>query len=370
MKGTKTKAFIEKTLMQKGIPYLDICVSKGGETLFRDFYGEETTGKELLFMWSMSKPLTVVGVMKLVEEGKLSLDDPVEKYIPTYANTFLLDENGNRVPTKNKMTVRHLFTMSGGLTYNGGTDPILAVKAKKDACTLDFVKAFVETPLSFEPGERFQYSLCHDVLAAVAEVVSGKRFSQYMQDVLFAPLGMENTGYHLERTCAVKAQCRVSCDGEVKPTNDNNGLIFGDNYDSGGAGVLATVDDYVKFAKMLARGGVSVDGKRIIKEETLELIRSPQCAHMNVQNTFTCIQGDDYAYGLGMRTRKAPTAWGLPIGEYGWDGAAASYLMVDPVNGVSVVIGMNMLDWTNNFADGHLRIVEKVYADLHDEGIL
>ena len=165
-------------------------------------------------------------------------------------------------------------------------------------------------------------------------------------------------------------QCSATKDGKVERTDKQNWLVFGDNYDSGGAGVLSTVEDYVKFAKMLALDGVSVDGKRIIGKESLELIRAPQCEKMGVQNAFTCIQGGEYSYGLGVRTRKNATEWGLPVGEYGWDGAASSYLMVDPVNGISIVMGMNMLDWPNNFEREHLRIVEKVYADLHEAGIL
>ena len=128
MNGKNTKKYLNETLGAKGIPYFDICVSKGGEELFRYTYGEETTGKELLYIFSMSKPLTVVGAMKLVEAGKLGLDDPVEKYLPEYAHTFLENEKGERIPTKQKMTIRHLFTMSGGLTYNGCTEPVLAVK--------------------------------------------------------------------------------------------------------------------------------------------------------------------------------------------------------------------------------------------------
>lgn len=369
MNGMRTKEYIRKVVKEKGIPYFDICVSKGGDTVLRYFCGEGITGKELLYMWSMSKPLTAACAMKLAEEGKLALEDPVEKYLPAYAEAFLTDEKGARIPVQNKMTVRHLLTMSGGLDYDGNKLPIKALKKRGNADTLEFVNAFVRSPLCFEPGERFQYGFCHDVLGAVIEVASGKRFSEYMQEALFAPLGMENSGFHLEKTREVTGQYSVFSDGKIYRTEQENHLVFGDNYDSGGAGVISCVDDYAKFAKMLASGGVGEDGKRILKKSTLEQIRSAQCAEISVQNSFTCIQGQDYGYGLGMRTRTVAAEWGLPVGEFGWDGAAASYLMVDPVNRISVVIGMNLLNWPPVFEGEHLRIVEQVYADMREEGL-
>ena len=173
MNGQKTKEYIEKLCREKGLPYLDVRLYKGYEELFSYGVanGKLPTGKERLYLFSATKPMTVVCAMRLIEEGRLALDDLVESYLPAYKDAFLTDEKGNAVPTKNKMTVRHLLTMSGGLSYDVQTKPVqeLMQKTGGKPTTEEGVNAFIKTPLSFEPGQRFQYSLCHDVLAAVIE---------------------------------------------------------------------------------------------------------------------------------------------------------------------------------------------------------
>ena len=373
MNGKRTIAYIEKLCKEKGLSYLDVRLYKGYENLFS--YGKAkdglATGKERLYMFSATKPMTVVCAMRLIEEGKLGLDDLVADYLPAYANTFLLDENGNPTPTKNKMTVRHLLTMSGGLTYDTQTEPIKEVLQAKGGkpTTEECVNAFIKTPLSFEPGERFQYSLCHDVLAAVIEKVCGKRFSAYIDEVIFQPLGMSDSGFHSENKGLYDM---YDCDeqGKVWHIPTYNRLIFGENYDSGGAGAISTIDDYAKFAVALANDGVAADGYRVLHEASLRNIRSTAHADMQVENTFTCVQGGEYAYGLGVRVREKDTPWGLQKGEYGWDGAAGTYLLVDPHNKIAVVMGMHLLSWPFVFRGEHLKLVEKLYEDLREEGAL
>lgn len=373
MKGERTKGYINSLLSQKGIPYFDISVSIGHTPVLRYYTSLDgkATGKEQLFFYSCTKPLTVSCAMRLVEEGKLCLDDEVSKYLPAYADTFVLDGDGQRIPTKTKMTVKHLLTMTGGLSYDKGAEPIvdLARESKGKADTLAFVNSFVKSPLSFQPGERFQYSLCHDVLGAVIQVASGKKFSEYMQEVIFEPLGMKNSFFHRE---GVEIADLYNCfpDKVIRPVEKKNNLIFGENYDSGGAGVIGCVEDYARFARVLANGGTSEKGYRLLQEETLQEIRKEQLASFTINNTFTVVQGADYGYGLGMRTRLKETKWGLPVGEFGWDGAAGSYLMIDPVRKISIVMGMHVLSWPTCFIGEHLAIVQRVYEDMRAEGLL
>lgn len=373
MNGKRTVDYVNKLNGEKGIPYIDVRLYKNYQEVFS--YGVsdagEVTGKERLFFFSATKPLTVVCAMRLVEEGKLALDDLVEKYLPAYANTYLEGEDGKFVPTKKKMTVRHLFTMSGGLSYNLQTSPIREAVRKTNgkADTLAAVSAFVETPLLFEPGERFEYSLCHDALAAVVEKVSGKRFSDFMAEVVFKPLEMTDSGFHLEEKGMYDM---YDCDetGKIWQMKPYNRLILGENYDSGGAGVISNVKDYAKFAVALANGGIGENGYRLLKAETLAKITAAEHAEMQVKNTFTCVQGADYGYGLGVRVRMRDTEWGLSKGEFGWDGAAGTYLMVDPVRNISVVIGMHIMSWPHVFNGEHLKIVECLYKDLQAAGVL
>lgn len=369
MKGKKTKERLSELIKEKNIPYLDILVKKEHETILRSYDSRDNkaTGKENLFLFSCTKPMTVACVLHLVEEGKLSLDDEVAKYLPDYANTFL--NNGEK--TKNRITIQHLLTMTGGFTYIlPERAKELLIKTENKATTIEVVSQFVKDPLKFEPGERYEYSLCHDVLGAVVEVVSGKRFSEYMKEVIFQPLGMQSMGFHTEQLLEMEKLYQAKPSGEIIEIPINNELVYGENYDSGGAGVIGNVEEYARFADLLACGGKSEDGYMLLKKGTVDLLRQETIASLNVDNSFTCVQGDDYGYGLGVRVRKKQTDWGLPVGEFGWDGAAGTYIMADPINKISIVIGMHLRGWPNVFKGEHLRLVQCVYEDMKEEGIL
>lgn len=144
-------------------------------------------------------------------------------------------------------------------------------------------------------------------------------------------------------------------------------MILSKNYESGGAGLISTVEDYAKFSRFLAQGGVNVMGERLLGESYIKLMASEQVGKIAVKNNFTCGQCDDYGYGFGVRVRKYPAKWGLPQGEYGWDGAAGSYQMIDPKNKISIVIGMNILGWSYLFTGEHLEIVRAIYDVLTAE---
>ena len=370
MKAEITKKYLKKLIKEKGIPYLDIIAKKEHQTLLRfyDSLDNSATGNEQLFFYSATKPMTVTCALRLIEEGRLSLDDEVAKYIPAFEDTFLL--GGGQ--TKGKMTVWHLFTMSGGLNYNFWTEPLNRLRRETDckANTIDVVSQFVKTPLLFEPGQQFEYSLCHDVLAAVVEAASGKRFSEYMKEALFQPLGIKNTGFHTENEVDIAPIYAAKEDGTIVEIKRENELVFGENYDSGGAGAIGCVEDYSIFADAMACGGVGANGCRILQEKTVQAMRMEMPVSFSVNNTYTCVQGAEYGYGLGVRTRKIPTTWGLPVGEFGWDGAAGLYMMADPVKKISIVIGMHVKYWPYIFLGEHLRLVQCVYEDLQEEGLL
>ncbi len=356
---------IRKIMQERGIPYLDVSCYQDHKPLFRAWYGENVTGKERLQMYSCGKPITVVAAMRLVADGRMGLDDPVENYLPEVKNSFVLDENGQPRPLKNTLTVRHLFTMSSGLSYNMRTEPIerVTIESANKAVLRDYIGAFFASPLSFEPGERFQYSLSHDVLAAVVEVVSGKAFSEYVKQALFDPLEMKNSTFKGgEKDVFDKYAC--AADGKIYEASKDNDLCPTDFYESGGAGLVSTVDDYAAFADALACAGKAANGYCVLEKEALQMLASEQIAKISVNNQFTCVQGNDYSYGLGVRVRTKPTEWGLPIGEYGWDGATGPYLMVDPTRKVSVVMGMHLLNWPVRFKGAHLEIVKAIYEEL------
>ena len=195
--------YIENTLCKDmGVPGCDIKIMRNHETLLRYSCGtrdyEHTQAvrqNDLYLLFSCTKPITCAAAMRLVEDGVIGLDDPVSKYLPEFENAFLM-KDGQQVAPQKTMTIRHLFTMSAGFDYNRGTKPIKDVlAANPNAGTVDIINALVRSPLQFEPGSKFLYSMCHDVLAAVVEVASGKRFSEYLQETIFEPLGMKETKF-------------------------------------------------------------------------------------------------------------------------------------------------------------------------------
>lgn len=360
----QAKREIEKILKEAGAPYCDVLCYKEDKEIFRYVYGENATGKEKLRMYSCSKPITAVAALVLVERGLLGLDDEVEKYLPEISDCFLSGENGEKVAPKNKMTVRHLLTMTAGFTYNTDTEPIKALKkANPNANLRDFISAFVASPLAFESGTKFEYSLCYDVLAAVIEVASGEKFSAFIKKNIFIPLHMNDSSFDNENF-GFSQTYAAGENGEVFPCGGDNYLILTKNYESGGAGLVSTVEDYEKFARCLARGGKTTEGKSVICEELLKEMAKEQVISGSIKNEFTCAQGDDYGYGFGVRVRRKDTEWGLKKGEYGWDGLACSYLLIDPEKSVALVMGMNLLFWPRIFIGKHLEIVRAIYENL------
>lgn len=346
-----------------GVPYLDVVCFDGYKEVFRHVSGDGATGKERLMMYSCTKPMTVVGAMRLVERGVLGLDDEVEKYLPEAKNAYVLDENGKKTPPKQKMTIRNLLSMSAGLDYNVKAEPVLqVVKTLGEGATLrDCIPAFFQSPLCCEPNTKFVYSMCHDVLAAVIEVVSGKKFSAYMDEEILQPLGMQKS-YFDNREVPFAKMYQATEQGKIEETDCKNVLLPTKAYESGGAGLISTVEDYALFAKAIANDGVAENGYRLLKKETLQEIYTEQMSRIGCRN-FECVQGDGYSYGLGVRTRVQATGWGLPVGEFGWDGWAGSYLMIDPKHKVSVVMGMHLCAWNYVFHN-HLDIVRLLYENI------
>jgi len=194
---------LAKFIESKNIPSADVIVYHNHKEIYRHTCGSKDSagkiplkGDELYFLYSATKPITCVAAMRLVERGIISIEDPVSKYIPEYASLTYRD--GDEIKKcRNVMTVRHLFAMRGGLTYDlNGMIPYKELIAEApDADTLTVVKSFAKSPLAFEPGTQYKYSLCHDVLGAVIEVASKMKLSEYLKKEIFEPLGMTRTTF-------------------------------------------------------------------------------------------------------------------------------------------------------------------------------
>lgn len=365
---SKVTAYVNKITEEKKLPLLDVLVCKDHEEVYRHTASYENKfGKdEKLCMFSCTKVLTAVSGMRLVEEGKISLDDPVSKYIPAFADAYTLDENGEK--QREVITVRHLFTMSSGFDYKRKTPEIIELTEKKydTATTTEVVSLLVKKPLNFKPGERFLYSLSHDALGALIETVSGTNLADYMQKNIFDPIGMKNsTMFHELYDENQPVIHNITDDGFEIDTNNYYATRHPvKNYRNGGSSLISTVEDYAKFADTLAAGGIAKNGYRLIKPETIEKMKEVHFDSLDIKSTYTCVQGKDYGYGLGVRVRTVKDESGIPVGEFGWDGAAGSYVLVDTDNGISVTMGMNIMNWPAVFQGEHLNIVRLIYEAL------
>ena len=364
----KATAYIDKLIEEKKLPLLDVIVYKNHEPIYRHWgsHSGKFGDKELLCMFSCTKVLTAVSGMKLIEEGKIALDDPVSKYIPAFAEAYTLDENGEKRPEVIK--VRHLFTMSSGFDYKIAIPEIVKLSKEEydTASTIDVISQLLKKPLNFSPGKNFLYSLSHDALGALIEAVEGITLAEYMEKNIFEPLGMKNSTMKSESYINNPPINHDIIPGgyEVEKGNTYKHFHPTKNYSSGGAGLISTAEDLAIFADTLAAGGKAKDGYQLMNPETIEKMKEIHFLAIDVNNNYTCVQGKDYGYGLGVRVRTAPLECGIPKGEFGWDGAAGSYILVDTDNGISITMGMNIMNWPEVFRGEHLAIAKLIYREL------
>ncbi len=363
------------SLIDYGIPAADVIVQRDHETLCRHRAGWRDreaglplTGDELYFMYSCSKPITVTAAMQLYERGLFLLDDPVYEYLPEFRDVTVRRPDGTVSKAEKPMLVRHLFSMTAGLNYDLHTPALEAARAETQGrCpTRRMVAALAKAPLDFEPGERWQYSLCHDVLAALVEVISGQRFADYVKAHIFDPLGMTRSAYHrpADSDADFAAQYRYSDDRRVAERIALKAEhVLGPDYDSGGAGVVSCVADYARFVDAMACGGVGATGEVILSPAAIDLMRENQLGPVQMKD-FNWPQLAGYGYGLGVRTVIDRAAGGVmsPIGEFGWGGAAGAYVMIDPANRLSVFYAQHMLNNKEPYV--HPRIRNITYACL------
>jgi CubicO group peptidase (beta-lactamase class C family) len=308
--------------------------------------GQPMTPDTIFQIYSMSKAVTSVAVMMLVDDGKLSLDDSVAKYIHSFADAKvgvdLSDESGKHPlklePLKRPITIRDLLRHTSGISYGffGETqvqklyaNPLLYAGEFDNA---DFADRIASLPLADQPATRWNYGHSTDVLGRVVEVVSGQTLYQFEKQRLFDPLGMSDTAYYVpdESKWARIANGFLVDRFRVAGIRDPR---LPRRWESGGAGLVSTIGDYARFLQMLLNGG-ELDGRRYLKRETVALMTSDQIGpETGIIHDPFYFPGPTSGFGLGFAVRTSPppnTNW--PLGEYRWDGAGGSFYFVDPVD--------------------------------------
>lgn len=373
------------------IPGNSVVVYKDNEKVFEYSSGYADIENKIkmdadkhLFIYSCSKVATVVAALQLIEAGKMSLDDPLYKFLPEYKNMTIRTVEG-LIPCTKDITIWNLFTMTAGFSYYVKSPCFATARELTDGKmdTLSVIKCLANEPLHFEPSSNWSYSLCHDVLAAVVEVVSGMKFSDYVIKKVFLPLGMTSSVfrmndqiknnmaqqyvYDVNEEDIVKLQMGgnpLDQNGVIKNAGLNNTLILGENYDSGGAGVITTVNDYAKLAAALANCGVGITGERILKKETVELLKTNQL-NQKLLDVFSKGRLAGYGYGLGVRTMLDVEESGFcgAVGEFGWGGAAGASVFVDCEQKVGLFYAHHMLNPQEDYYQPRLR--DALYKSLN-----
>ncbi|MGG4146816.1 serine hydrolase domain-containing protein [Paenibacillus algorifonticola] len=360
------------------VPWAEVLVMSQNDIVFRYRSGyanlEEQmpiSDRAIFNLYSLTKIMTCVAALQLVERGDMLLSDPLSDYLPEYAEMTVrktLPNGEVRLEKATRLiTVRDLFTMTAGFSYDIGTPSFKeAVRSTNGALpTRAFAKALAKEPLLFEPGTHWNYSMCHDVLGALVEVVSGRRFGTYLQEEITGPLGMNDTAFDLndEQQTRLIPQYRYNDELEKAVRMDGNGYRIGTEFESGGAGLLSTVSDYSLFLNALTGYGTSPEGVRILSQASIELMRTD---HLNEQTRgdYSWDHMSGYSYGLGVRTHVSKSLSGSlsPVGEFGWSGAAGCMAIIDPDSKLTVMYAQHLLNSQEPYVQRRLRNV--VYSCL------
>ncbi len=323
---------------------------------------------------SMSKVITVAGLMKLYEQGLFKMWDPVSAFLPGFRKPKIAKEKPDGsveiVDAKGEVTMRQLFTMTSGVPYPSGDTAAGRIRREKEEewkkagkpmpGTVAYANLVGQLPLAFEPGERWMYGFSIDVLGAVIEVLSGKTLGEYLKETIFDPLGMKDTGFFVspEKLDRVATLYHI-----------NEGLKAEERwyetekpaFESGGGGLYSSVPDYSRFAQMLLHGG-TLDGVRILGRKTVDLISTDHLtAEQRKGDSWDTQRG--YGYGLGVRVMTNPEMAGIngSAGEWGWDGAFGNWFCVDPKENLTCVY------LTANLPGDHYRFIPKLMASMYAE---
>ena len=369
---------------------LDCKIMRGHETVYRYMTGFSdyersvpVSDRDLYDIYSGTKVITMTGVMQLVEQGKIGLYDPLEKYLPEFADMqvaldFRVGEWPFRWPTdrsplapaKNKILIHQLMSMTAGLSYDVDAASIRRVLEEQGdrASTRQLVAAMARMPLICEPGTRYSYSLGHDVLAAVIEVVSGRSFGEYMRQNLFGPLGIQEMFYQVPESEKHRLSAKYAKDFETGAVSPDHSMIYrlSKSYESGGAGLTCTVDAYSKVLEALANGGVGAAGAQILKPESIRTMSKNWLDAQQLED-FSKTGKVGYGYGLGVRTLMDGSAARSSVGEFGWDGAAGCYALVDPAKNISIFYVHEILGMLEAYSEIHPMIRDLAYAAMEDQ---
>ncbi len=360
--------YLSKEVQEGRLVGVHGMVFQDGQLVYNQSYGlrdreskDPLRGDELYFIQSMTKPIVSVALMTLYEEGKFQLDDPVSKYLPEYANLQVVNDPTQGItagthPAPSAMTVRQVLSHTAGMSH--GIAPIAYDKELWNGIILNGnlktlaqrTEALAKIPLAFDPGSKWNYSFSPDIVGRLVEVLSGKSLDQYLQERIFGPLEMNNSGYNLSEAQKQRVMTVYSYSADTtlnrawgQPTPSGNTLFAGVN------ALFTSTADYLRFGEMMLNQG-EWNGKRILKPETVALITADHTTdiqyRLTPKDSYTVLGNGIVTDALGTLNLEPGHGFGLGFaivqdpkkanrsksakGEYFWSGANSTHFFINP----------------------------------------
>ena len=390
--ATLDRFLSEKYIDAGRIPCAQVQITRRGELVHQSLLGMADRERGLKAaedtvyrIYSMTKPITSVAFMMLVEEGLVALDDPVTRFIPEWKGLGVFAAGVGpylTTPPARPMQMVDLLRHTSGLTYGfqSRTNVDAAYRKAKIGDTTGpgdmdgFVADLAKLPLEFSPGEAWNYSVSTDVLGVLVQRISGMSFEAFLQSRIFGPLGMSETGFSVrpDQTARFAACYNATPTGGIDLQDDptTSPYLKAPVFHSGGGGLVSTAGDYMKFCQMLVNGG-ELNGQRLIAPRTLKLMASNhlpggQDLTKLSRSLFSEATNAGVGFGLGFAVTFDPVAAMLPSspGEYYWGGAASTAFWIDPVEDIAVVFMTQLLPSSTYPIRRELRTL--VYSALMD----
>jgi methyl acetate hydrolase len=370
----QSKVQIDQVLRQKceakELPGVVAIAATGNEIIYQGAFGKRDLGKEdvmtadsVFWIASMTKAVTSAGAMQLVEQGKLSLDEPIGKVLPDLASPQVLegfDAKGEPKlrAAKKPITLRHLMTHTAGFAYDMWNGDMATYLQKAGIPPITSCRnAALKTPIATDPGTRWEYGTNIDFVGKAVEAVSGKRLDAYLRDHMLAPLGMSDTAFKIgdaQRKRLVGMHARGE-DGSLASIPFE--LEQNPEFHMGGGGLYGTAGDYIKFTQMILNKGRG-NGNQVLKPETVALMGQNHIGELGVTKMISVApmftnHVDLYPdmvkkWGLSFLINTAKTPEGRSAGSLAWAGLANTYFWIDPARNVAGVILMQLLPFADN----------------------
>ena len=379
LRAERLNTLLQTSVAKNIVPGMSVLVFENGK---ETYYGQAglrdreantpLTRNDVGRYYSMTKPIIGVGLMMLHEDGKFGLDDPIAKYLPEYTNLKVYagqnaDGSLQTVSPKRAVTIRDLMRHTAGMTYGRFSNTPVDVEYRKARIlhphdNLETFSANLgKLPLLIGPGEKWIYSVAVDVQARLIEVLTGQTVGEYLQSSLFTPLGMSHTGfvvktgdkdkfgpaYVVDTSTGSRIFIRLTDQNSPKITRgivyqiDGN-FLNQQALESGGGGLVSSIDDYAKFAEMLLRGG-EFGGNRYLKKTTLNLMSMDHLGEID-NGQLDASMGFGLDFAVKVKQIDDPKSIPIPTGSYYWGGLAGTYFWIDPSNDLFTVVHMQFIN--------------------------